>query len=132
MRLKRFRLPLTKLVNSTLAVGWTCSWKGSDQIMTITKRFWISLIFSLPMLVGMILMPFGIMVPGSEWIQLILTTVVMAVSARPFLDSAWASFKKHHSNMDTLVAIGTATPISTVFMPCSLTNRFSLKVLLLL
>ena len=77
--------------------------------MTITKRFWISLIFSLPMLVGMILMPFGIMVPGSEWIQLILTTVVMAVSARPFLDSAWASFKKHHSNMDTLVAIGTAT-----------------------
>lgn len=77
--------------------------------MTITKRFWISLIFSIPMLVGMILMPFGIMVPGSEWIQFVLTTVVMAVAAKPFLDSAWASFKKHHSNMDTLVAIGTAT-----------------------
>ena len=77
--------------------------------MSITKRFWISLIFSLPMLVGMILMPFGIMIPGSEWIQFVLTTVVMAVAAKPFLDSAWASFKKHHSNMDTLVAIGTAT-----------------------
>ncbi|WP_338231208.1 copper-translocating P-type ATPase [Companilactobacillus muriivasis] len=77
--------------------------------MTITKRFWISLIFSIPMLIGMILMPFGIMVPGSEWIQFILTTIVMAVAARPFIDSAWASFKKHHSNMDTLVAIGTAT-----------------------
>lgn len=77
--------------------------------MTITKRFWISLIFSIPMLIGMILMPFGIMVPGSEWIQFVLTTVVMAVAARPFIDSAWASFKKHHSNMDTLVAIGTAT-----------------------
>lgn len=77
--------------------------------MTITKRFWISLIFSIPMLIGMILMPFGIMVPGSEWIQFVLTTVVMGVAARPFIQSAWASFKKHHSNMDTLVAIGTAT-----------------------
>ncbi|CAJ1202076.1 copper-translocating P-type ATPase [Companilactobacillus nantensis] len=77
--------------------------------MTITKRFWISLIFSIPMLIGMILMPFGIMVPGSEWIQFLLTTVVMGVAARPFMDSAWSSFKKHHSNMDTLVAIGTAT-----------------------
>jgi len=77
--------------------------------MTITKRFWISLIFSLPMLIGMIMMPFGWMLPGGNWTQLLLTTVVMAVSARPFLQSAWASFKKHHSNMDTLVAIGTAT-----------------------
>jgi len=77
--------------------------------MTITKRFWISLIFSLPMLVGMILMPFGWMLPGGNWTQLILTTVVMAVSARPFMQSAWSSFQKHHSNMDTLVAIGTAT-----------------------
>lgn len=76
--------------------------------MTITKRFWIALVFSIPMLIGMILMPFGIMVPGSEWIQFVLTTIVMAVAARPFLQSAWASFKKHHSNMDTLVAIGTA------------------------
>jgi Cation transport ATPase len=77
--------------------------------MTITKRFWIALIFSLPMLVGMILMPFGIMIPGGEWTQFVLTTIVMAVAARPFIQSAWASFKKHHSNMDTLVAIGTAT-----------------------
>lgn len=76
--------------------------------MTITKRFWIALVFSIPMLIGMILMPFGIMVPGSEWIQFVLTTIVMAVAARPFIQSAWASFKKHHSNMDTLVAIGTA------------------------
>ncbi|KRN28865.1 cation transport ATPase [Lactobacillus selangorensis] len=77
--------------------------------MTITKRFWIALIFSLPMLVGMLLMPFGIMLPGGDWTQLLLTTIVMVVSARPFIISAWASFKKHHANMDTLVAIGTAT-----------------------
>ena len=75
--------------------------------MTITKRFWISLILSLPMLANMIMMPFGKMIPGGEWTQFILTTIIMLVSARPFWQSAWASFTKHHSNMDTLVAIGT-------------------------
>jgi len=77
--------------------------------MSITKRFWMSLILSLPMLLGMILMPFGWMLPGGNWTQLILTTVIMLVSARPFWQSAWASFTKHHANMDTLVAIGTVT-----------------------
>ncbi|KAF0337596.1 copper-translocating P-type ATPase [Pediococcus acidilactici] len=77
--------------------------------MKITTRFWISLIFSLPMLVEMILKPWGFTLPGGHWTMLALTTVVMALSARPFAQSAWASFKKHHSNMDTLVAIGTAT-----------------------
>lgn len=78
--------------------------------MKITIRFWISLILSLPMLVEMILMPLtGWMLPGGKWTMLVLTTIVMALSARPFLQSAWASFKKHHSNMDTLVAVGTAT-----------------------
>ena len=77
--------------------------------MSITKRFWLSLILSLPMLAGMIGMPFGWHFPGGAWTQLVLTTIIMLVSARPFWQSAWASFTKHHANMDTLVAIGTAT-----------------------
>jgi len=77
--------------------------------MSVTKRFWLSLVLSLPMLANMILMPFGWMLPGGNWTQLALTTVIMLVSAGPFAQSAWASFKKHHSNMDTLVAIGTMT-----------------------
>lgn len=78
--------------------------------MKITTRFWISLILSLPMLIEMILMPLtDWMLPGGKWTMFILTTIVMAISARPFLISAWASFQKHHSNMDTLIALGTAT-----------------------
>lgn len=78
--------------------------------MKITTRFWISLILSLPMLVEMILMPLtDWMLPGGKWTMFILTTIVMSISARPFLISAWASFQKHHSNMDTLIALGTAT-----------------------
>ncbi len=77
--------------------------------MNVTKRFWLSFWLSLPMLVTMVLMLFHIMIPGNDWLQLILTTIIMVVSARPFWQSAWASFQKHHANMDTLVAIGTAT-----------------------
>ncbi|QEA56825.1 copper-translocating P-type ATPase [Weissella hellenica] len=78
--------------------------------MNITTRFWVSLILSLPMLLEMILMPFTHwMLPGGQMTMLILTTIVMLISARPFLSSAWASFQKHHSNMDTLIAVGTGT-----------------------
>lgn len=78
--------------------------------MKITTRFWVSLILSLPMLLEMILMPFTHwMLPGGQMTMLILTTIVMLISARSFLSSAWASFQKHHSNMDTLIAVGTGT-----------------------
>lgn len=78
--------------------------------MKIATRFWVSLVLSLPMLIEMILMPFThFMLPGGHWTMFVLTTFVMLISARPFVTSAWASFQKHHSNMDTLVAIGTAT-----------------------
>lgn len=79
------------------------------QKLTTSRRFMIALIFSVPMLVKMILMPFGFHLPGGTITEFGLTTIVMAVSAAPFLKSSWSSFKKHHSNMDTLVAIGTMT-----------------------
>ena len=76
--------------------------------MKITTRFWISLVLSLPMLVEMIIHPFtGWMLPGGNWTMLAFTTVIMLISAGPFVSSTWSAFLKHHSNMDTLVALGT-------------------------
>jgi len=77
--------------------------------MSIKNRFVFSLIVSLPMLIEMFLQPFGVMLPGHEWTMFLLATAVMVVSGGPFIQSAWAAFKHHHANMDTLVAIGTAT-----------------------
>lgn len=78
--------------------------------MKIATRFWTSFILSLPMLIEMIVHPFtGWMLPGGSWTMLILTTIIMLISAKPFVTSAWSAFKKHHSNMDTLVALGTLT-----------------------
>lgn len=72
------------------------------------QRFWISLILSIPMLIQMIAMPFHWMMPYYNSIALITTTIIMAISAVPYWKSAWAAFKKHSANMNTLVATGTA------------------------
>ncbi len=77
-------------------------------MMSYQKRFWFALVLSLPMLVDMILMPFGVMIPGYNWIALLTTTLIMAFAAYPFWRSAYAAFKHHNANMDTLVALGTA------------------------
>ena len=76
--------------------------------MTYTKRFFISLVLAIPMLIQMIGMIFNWMMPFYNWIAFITTTLIMALSALPFWQSAWAAFKHHHANMDTLVAVGTA------------------------
>ena len=72
------------------------------------QRFWISFVLSIPMLIQMIVMPFHWMMPGYNWIALITTTIIMAISAAPYWKSAWGAFKKHNANMNTLVAVGTA------------------------
>jgi P-type Cu+ transporter len=78
--------------------------------MKITTRFWTSLILSIPMLLEMIIHPFtGWMLPGGNWTMFVLTSIIMFIAAGQFITSAWASFLKHHANMDTLVALGTLT-----------------------
>ena len=72
------------------------------------KRFWISFILSIPMLIQMFAMPLHWMMPGYNWIAFITTTIIMAISAAPYWSSAWAAFKHHSANMNTLVAVGTA------------------------
>ena len=72
------------------------------------KRFWISFILSIPMLIQMFAMPFHWMMPGYNWIAFITTTIIMVISAAPYWSSAWAAFKHHQANMNTLVAVGTS------------------------
>ncbi|KRL20679.1 copper-translocating P-type ATPase [Lactobacillus gallinarum] len=72
------------------------------------KRFWISFILSIPMLIQMFAMPFHWMMPGYNWIAFITTTIIMTISAAPYWSSAWAAFKHHQANMNTLVAVGTS------------------------
>lgn len=75
--------------------------------LTSSQRFWISFVLIIPMLVQMLAMPFHWMMPGYNWVALVTTTLIMLVAALPYWSSAWAAFKHHNANMNTLVAIGT-------------------------
>ena len=76
--------------------------------LSTIKRFWISFILIIPMLIQMLAMPFHWMMPGYNWVALVTTTLIMLIAALPYWSSAWAAFQKHNANMNTLVAIGTA------------------------
>lgn len=75
--------------------------------LTSTQRFWICLILVIPMLIQMIGMPFHWMMPGYNWVAFVTTTLIMLIGAVPYWTSAWAAFKQHDANMNTLVAVGT-------------------------
>ena len=76
--------------------------------LTSIQRFWISFVLVIPMLIQMLAMPFHWMMPGYTWIAFITTTLIMLVAAWPYWTSAWAAFKHHNANKNTLVAIGTS------------------------
>ena len=76
--------------------------------LSLLQRFWITSIFTLPLMILMIGMLTGtISHPVMHWGTFLATTPIMLVAGGPYIQSAWASFKKHNANMDTLVALGT-------------------------
>ena len=76
--------------------------------LSLLQRFWITSIFTLPLVLLMIGMMTGsISHPVMHWGTFLATTPIMLVAGVPYIRSAWASFKKHNANMDTLVALGT-------------------------
>ncbi len=76
--------------------------------LSLLQRFWIASIFTVPLVILMIGMSTGgISHQVMRWGTFLATTPIMLVAGGPYIQSAWASFKKHNANMDTLVALGT-------------------------
>jgi len=80
----------------------------TKKSLSLLQRFWITSIFTLPLVLLMLGMLTGsISHPVMHWGTFLATTPIMLVAGFPYIRSAWASFKKHNANMDTLVALGT-------------------------
>ncbi|OFP44341.1 ATPase [Streptococcus sp. HMSC067H01] len=80
----------------------------TQKSLSLLQRFWITSIFTMPLVILMIGMSTGgINHQVMRWGTFLATTPIMLVAGVPYIRSAWASFKKHNSNMDTLVALGT-------------------------
>ena len=80
----------------------------TKKSLSLFQRFWITSIFTVPLVILMIGMSTGgISHQVMRWGTFLATTPIMLVAGGPYIQSAWASFKKHNANMDTLVALGT-------------------------
>ncbi|WP_375207925.1 copper-transporting P-type ATPase [Hyphococcus sp.] len=87
--------------------------QDTSELDDMTRRFWVSLIFSGPLLAYVM----GEMIPGSPlmdwvdpsvsvWLQAVLATPVVVWAGWPFFMRGWQSVKRRSLNMFTLIAMG--------------------------
>lgn len=88
----------------------------NPELVDMTRRFWIGLGLTLPLLVlAMAEMIMGEPVPRAlsgrllSWLQLALATPVVLWGGWPFFQRGWASLVNRHLNMFTLIALGVGT-----------------------
>ncbi|EPK6632074.1 copper-transporting P-type ATPase, partial [Citrobacter freundii] len=104
----------------------TASTGQSDELRDMTRRFWLGLLLTLPVLVlemGSHLFPkmMQLLPPQyNVWLQLLLATPVVLWCGWPFFSRAGASLRNRSLNMFTLVAMGTGVAwvysvIATIF-----------------
>ena len=84
---------------------------GSDEYADMSRRFWIGLTLSLPVLAlemgGHLTNLHAVLMPQtSNWIQLALATPVVLWAGWPFFERGWRSILSRHLNMFTLIAMG--------------------------
>jgi Cu+-exporting ATPase len=92
----------------------TATDEENPELRDMTRRFWISLVLTVPLLaIAMVDMLPGMPVehalPGGwlPWIELLLATPVVLWGGWPFFQRGWASIVHRSTNMFTLIAMGT-------------------------
>ncbi|EHZ5134766.1 TPA: copper-translocating P-type ATPase [Enterococcus faecalis] len=87
--------------------------KGMDHSMhmgNFKQKFWLSLILAIPIIVLSPMMgfqlPFQFTFPGSDWLVLILATVLFFYGGQPFLSGAKMELQQKSPAMMTLIAMG--------------------------
>ena len=86
----------------------------NPELVSMTRRFWIGLAFSVPVTVLAVADIFWrdvwirewIDVAASNWIQLVFSTPVVLWAGWPFFERGWLSIKNRSANMFTLIALG--------------------------
>ena len=107
----------------------------STELKDMTRRFWISLILSLPVLA----LSMGEMVPAldlgrqighsvSGWIQFALATPVVLWAGLPFFERGWQSVLNRSLNMFSLIALGVGAAfvfsVVAILIPDTLPDAF--------
>nr|WP_295828160.1 heavy metal translocating P-type ATPase [uncultured Azospirillum sp.] len=109
-------------------VGASLEEGPNPELVDMTRRFWIGLALSVPLLVlemGSHIPALGVhdLVPPriSIWIQLFLATPVVLWVGWPLLERGWQSFRRRSLNMFSLIALGVGVAylfsLAATFLP---------------
>lgn len=82
----------------------------NPELAQMKRRFWISVVLTIPLLIPMALDITGRPLGNSaaiSWIELAIATPVVLWGGLPFFQRGWASIVNRHLNMFTLIALGT-------------------------
>jgi Cu+-exporting ATPase len=92
----------------------TAKEEENPELRDMDRRFWISLVLTVPLLAGAMAdmlpgMPLPHVLPGSwlPWIELLLASPVVLWGGWPFFQRGWVSVVNRSTNMFTLIAMGT-------------------------
>ncbi len=108
--------------------------KPNPELIDFTRRFWVGLIFTVPVMVLAMAPHIGIPLESvvstnqSNWIQLILTTPVMLWCGWPFLTRGWTSVKNKSLNMFSLIALGTTTAYIFSILATAIPQLFAINL----
>jgi len=82
---------------------------ANPELRDMTRRFWVGVALSLPLVAIAMTADAGIALPGrlAVWLQLLLATPAVLWCGRPFFERGWASLAHRRLNMFTLIALGT-------------------------
>lgn len=85
----------------------------NPELVDFTRRFWVSAVLSIPLLVitmgPMVGLPFlrdWLGEQAAVWVELVLATPVALWAALPFFERGWASIVNRSPNMWTLISLG--------------------------
>jgi Cu+-exporting ATPase len=85
----------------------TAQAEENPELRDMTRRFWISLALTVPLLVIAMALPEGMLGRGRAWLEFVLATPVVLWAGWPFFQRGWTSIVNRSTNMFTLIAIGT-------------------------
>lgn len=113
--------------------------EDDSEYLKMKRRFWISFalgVIILALSMGKMLpvtLPWAKKIhsiPGTQWVELILTTPIVLWAGWPFFQRAWLSLKNRSLNMFTLIALGVGAAylfsLAATIFPEALPNSFKI------
>lgn len=104
------KLNVQKIIGLVEKAGYEATESRVDKKQDLKKDKLLliaSILLTIPLVVPMIVQPFGYHLMPSPWLQLILASPIQFVVGARFYKSAWGAIKAKAGNMELLVVIGT-------------------------